>query len=101
MLIRAVEPVSPVAVAVRLDGPGRLTRGLGIDRTDNGADLVDGESIVVAAPERPVVGVSSGPRIGVDYAGEWAAAPLRFWETGNPRVSPIGAARVPRRRTPR
>jgi len=101
VLIRAVEPVAPPASSVRLDGPGRLTRGLGIDRADNGTDLVDLGALYIAEPERPVVDVSSGPRVGVDYAGEWAAAPLRFWETGNPRVSPIGAARIPRRRVPR
>jgi DNA-3-methyladenine glycosylase len=101
VLIRAVEPVSPASWPARLDGPGRLTRGLGIDRTDNGADLVEGAALSIAAPARPVEAVSAGPRVGVDYAGEWAAAPLRFWETGNPRVSPIGAARIPRRRAPR
>jgi DNA-3-methyladenine glycosylase len=101
VLIRAVEPVVPATPSVRLDGPGRLTRGLRIDRADNGTDLVEGDALFVAAPERPVVDVASGPRVGVDYAGEWAAAPLRFWEAGNPRVSPIGAARIPRRRAPR
>lgn len=101
VLIRAVEPVAPATLPVRLDGPGRLTRGLGIDRSDNGTDLVEVGALYIAAPARPVTDVSSGPRVGVDYAGEWAAAPLRFWEAGNPRVSPIGAARIPRRRTSR
>lgn len=98
-LIRAVElEEAGVLGAVRLDGPGRLTRALSIDRTDNGRDLVSDAALWVEAPQRPVEAVSEGPRVGVDYAGEWAAAPLRFWERGNPRVSPIGDARVPRRR---
>jgi DNA-3-methyladenine glycosylase len=33
-----------------------------------------------------------GPRIGVDYAGAWAAAPLRFHVRGNPHVSHRPAA---------
>jgi len=35
----------------------------------------------------PPAHVATGPRIGVGYAGEAAAWPLRFAEAGNPHVS--------------
>jgi DNA-3-methyladenine glycosylase len=50
-------------------GPARLCQALQIDRSFNGADLVDGEELYlergepVGAPE-----VAAAPRIGVDYA---------------------------------
>ena len=31
--------------------------------------------------------VARGPRVGIDYAGEWAGRPWRFWVRGNPWVS--------------
>jgi len=69
-------------------GPGRLCTVLGIDRGHGGEDLVTSSRIrleSVADPEAwPVV---RGPRVGVDYAGEWAAAPLRFRLEGHPSVS--------------
>ena len=100
VLIRAVElepaPGSPSSREARCDGPARLTRTLGINRADNGLDVVGGDRLWVEAPSRPVIGVSVGKRVGIAYAGEWVDAPLRFWETGNPGVSPVGEARVHR-----
>jgi DNA-3-methyladenine glycosylase len=90
VLIRALEP--DPGVDGRTDGPGRLCRALGIDRSHNGERL-DGERLYVTTGERrrglarPRAEVSSGPRIGVGYAGEWAEKPLRFWLTGNMWVS--------------
>jgi DNA-3-methyladenine glycosylase len=57
-------------------GPGNLGAAFGLDRTLNGADLLSG-------PVRLAAGVAPGrvertPRIGVDYAGKWAARRLRF-----------------------
>ncbi len=75
----------PAAVLIRgLDGvvgPGRLTKRLGINRTlndqpaapESGLHLED-HGIVVARQR-----VKTGPRVGIDYAGEvWAAKPWRF-----------------------
>lgn len=89
VLVRALEPARGLdggAAAAR--GPGKLTRALGISRHHNGTDLVRSDALYLApgsrvAPER----VACGPRIGVDYAGEWARAPLRFWIDGHPAVS--------------
>jgi DNA-3-methyladenine glycosylase len=66
-------------------GPGNLAAAFGIDRRLNGADLLDGpvrvcRAVAPAARERSA-------RIGVDYAGDWAAAPLRFVVPGDPHRS--------------
>jgi DNA-3-methyladenine glycosylase len=75
VLIRAVEIDGNL-----IDGPGRLCRAMRIDRSLNRADLTIGESIWFE--DRGVsVGkgkVAAHPRIGVDYAGEWAKIPWRF-----------------------
>jgi len=75
VLIRAVEIDGEL-----VDGPGRLCRAMQIDRSLNRADLTIGESLWFE--DR---GVSVGkedlgayPRIGVQYAGEWAKKPWRF-----------------------
>jgi DNA-3-methyladenine glycosylase len=76
VLIRALEPVAPLDGGT--NGPGKLCRALGITRTQNRADLVRGESLWIERRERPEVRVAATPRIGVDYAGEWAHKPWRF-----------------------
>lgn len=72
--------------AVRLaTGPGNLASAFGIDLRLNGADLLAGPIRLVP---RPVpVATYRTPRIGVDYAGEWAGRPLRFVITDDPRRS--------------
>jgi DNA-3-methyladenine glycosylase len=66
-------------------GPGNVTQALGVDRALDGSDLLDGP--VSTEPGSRAEAVSWGPRIGVDYAAEWAARPLRAWITGDPHVS--------------
>jgi DNA-3-methyladenine glycosylase len=71
---------------VRLaSGPGNVARALGIDRTFDGTDLVAGSVAVHARTRRPRI--LTGPRVGVDYAGRWAARPLRFWIADDRHVS--------------
>ncbi len=57
-------------------GPGNLALAFGIDRGLSGADLLDGP-VRLAHGSAPLA-VDRTPRIGVDYAGEWAARPLRY-----------------------
>lgn len=57
-------------------GPGNLGAAFGIDRALNGADLLAGP-LRLASGERPAR-IEGSARIGVDYAGAWAARPLRF-----------------------
>jgi DNA-3-methyladenine glycosylase len=86
VLIRALEPEP--GVAERTDGPGRLCKALRIDRRLDGASLA-GPIIFIErsgrAPAEEEIG--SGPRIGVDYAGDAAAWPLRFTWKGHPHLS--------------
>jgi DNA-3-methyladenine glycosylase len=67
-------------------GPGNVGRALGVDRRLNGTDLLDGPIRVEPRPGLPPA-MHRGPRIGVDYAGAWAAQPLRFWIADDRHVS--------------
>ena len=67
-------------------GPGNVGQALGVDRTLNGADLLDG-TVRIEPRIGPAPHVVRGPRIGVDYAGDWAARPMRFWIADDPHVS--------------
>jgi DNA-3-methyladenine glycosylase len=97
VLLRALAPEEGIAAmrarrpAARRDaelcaGPGRLCAALGVDLALDGADLVEGEALFLEGGA-PVADVVTGPRVGVDYAGEWARAPLRFAVAGDPHVS--------------
>jgi len=76
--MRRGDRISPASLT---DGPGKLCQALAVSRTEDGADLcvaesglsirTDGSSITEAMIRRL-------PRVGVDYAGEAAAWPLRF-----------------------
>ena len=86
VLIRAVEPILAIArdTLGPYDGPGKLTRALGITLKHYGVDLTRGP-ITVHAPasqERFEVGVS--PRIGISKSVD---LPLRFFIRGNRFVS--------------
>lgn len=89
VLVRAVEPID--GLLGRSDGPGRLCRALGIGRRLNGTDLT--RPPLYLEPGQPIddARVAQGPRVGVDYAGEWASRPWRFWIAGNPHVSRAAA----------
>jgi DNA-3-methyladenine glycosylase len=74
------------APGVRLAaGPGNLGSAFGLERTMNGADLLAGP-IRLAHGSRPSR-IERGPRIGVGYAGEWAARPMRFSIADDPHRS--------------
>jgi DNA-3-methyladenine glycosylase len=84
VLLRALEPV--YGIERRTSGPGLLCRAMGIDRRLNGCDLCGDELFITEADGEPFA-VIRRPRIGVDYAGEWAKSPLRFYIRDNPHVS--------------
>lgn len=101
VLLRALEPVVGVELT-RLRrgrhadpderlcaGPARLCQGMAVDRTLDGHDLTTGERLWLAAPLDVVqsADIAEGTRIGVPYAGDWAARPWRFWLAGHPSVS--------------
>ncbi|MHC2990454.1 3-methyladenine DNA glycosylase [Pontibacter sp. HJ8] len=99
VLVRAIEPLEGIEemllrrnmASVRPNltaGPGVLSIALGIDRKHYGTPLT-GNTIWVEdkGMEVPAEGIAIGPRIGVDYAGEDALLPWRFWLKGNKWVS--------------
>jgi len=88
VLIRAIEPIE--GIERRTDGPGRVCQALEIDRRLNGAPLAPPALWIEAG--QPVDAIARGPRIGVEYAGEWAERPWRFWVPGSRLVS-RGASR--------
>jgi DNA-3-methyladenine glycosylase len=66
-------------------GPGNLGAAFGLDRSHDGLDLVEGPVWIGRghAPRR----IARRPRIGVDYAGDWARQPLRLLDPDDPHVS--------------
>lgn len=87
VLVRAVEPVSGFPVGTRTAGPALLSAALRIDRSSNRHDLTAGEALWIEAPDAGVGEIAESPRIGVDYAGEWARRPWRFYVKASPHVS--------------
>jgi DNA-3-methyladenine glycosylase len=85
VLIRALEPVQNIGGSTK--GPGLLCQALAIDRRLNGHDLLSANFFVAASDRSEPFTIAVRPRIGVDYAGEWAAKPLRFYIEGNRFVS--------------
>jgi DNA-3-methyladenine glycosylase len=67
-------------------GPGNVARALGLDRSHDGHDLLDGPVRITPRPG-PMPRLSRGPRVGVAYAGDWAQLPLRFWIADDRHVS--------------
>jgi DNA-3-methyladenine glycosylase len=90
VLLRALEPVTGITAPSW--GPGLLCRALGIDRSFNGRDLRGRELWIQAPKTAPPLRIGTGPRIGVDYAGEWARRPWRFFDRDSPFVSTVTAA---------
>jgi DNA-3-methyladenine glycosylase len=89
VLIRAAEPLRGFADGARrpASGPGKLCASLGITLADKGRDLTHAGDFFVADAGGPAPPRASSRRIGVDYAGSWAARKLRFYVPGNPHVS--------------
>jgi DNA-3-methyladenine glycosylase len=99
VLVRAVEPEEGSelmrerrAVSKEREltsGPGKLCKALGIDRSFDGEDLTASRRVWLedaGARARPE-DVAEGPRVGIDYAEEYALKPWRFWIKGNAFVS--------------
>jgi DNA-3-methyladenine glycosylase len=90
VLVRAASPLVGLPDdPATLRGPGKLTRALAIGRAQDRVPLVD-DALYVARHRRVRDDeLAVGPRVGVDYAKEWAAEPLRFWLAGDPSVSKV------------
>ncbi len=101
VLVRAIQPVIGLEVMQGrrgkkkihpslTAGPGSLSQALGI-RTDwTGVDLLSGSAPVWIEDSSfrfSSSQISSGPRIGIDYAEEYRFVEWRFWLKGSPWVS--------------
>ncbi len=85
VLLRALEPVA--GIEGRTDGPARLCRAMGIDRSFDGHDLLSDDLYIRPPRAERAFRIARRRRIGVDYAGSWARRLLRFYISGNPYVS--------------
>lgn len=87
ILIRGIQPLEGVDIMIKrrntdfatlADGPGKLTKAMGITTSLNG-ELLTGDTIWLEDYSRiPEKHVKSGPRVGINYAGEDAKLPYRF-----------------------
>jgi DNA-3-methyladenine glycosylase len=99
ILIRAAEPVEGIDLMLHrrkktkkdfslTSGPGSLSLAFGISKIHNNIDItgsqiwIEDKGLLVKKSD-----IVAGPRIGVDYAGEWASRPMRFTIRDNPWVS--------------
>ena len=75
-------------------GPGCVAQCFGVDRDNDGDDLLAGAWEILVTPARAVGAYHSGPRVGVSGAGGRADFPWRFWLGGEPSVSAYRPGRV-------
>ncbi len=75
VLLRGAEPMDRWNVS--LSGPGKLARAFDITLADRGLDLT-GDDLYIVKDWQYHLETITTPRIGIDYAGEWKDAPLRF-----------------------
>jgi DNA-3-methyladenine glycosylase len=89
VLIRAAEPVPDSAPWLHASarGPGNICKAFGVKAAHNRADLCDPEGELIVLPRRRRPRIARGPRIGVEYAGKWAAEPLRFCDADSAHLS--------------
>ncbi len=90
VLSRAAKPLN--GWKADLSGPGWLTRAFQITRSENGLDLTGGQLYFLDDPVYQVR-VVSAKRVGIDYAGEWKDAPLRFLDADHSARDSLAEAR--------
>lgn len=93
VLIRALEPIkfktqNPKLLKNLANGPGKLCRWMRFDKSFNGEDLTKSKRIWLAGGLKIKRGqIAAAKRIGIDYAGDWAKKPWRFYIKDNLFVS--------------
>ncbi len=97
ILIRAAEPVEGIDIIRErrgkmpdrdlTSGPGKLCIALGIDKSFNGENFRGRRIRLEDFREFADAEIITGPRVGIDYAEEFAEMPWRFRLKDNPFVS--------------
>jgi len=86
VLLRAAE--GPEGTPVKLmSGPGRLCAAMGITVAESGTDLLSGGNLRLFRRNGESTAIGVSKRIGVEYAGEAADWPLRFFDKNSAAVS--------------
>lgn len=70
-----------------LSGPGRLCRAMRIDKAQDGLPLQSAELWIAEGEPVAAASIVAAPRVGVDYAGDAALWPLRFYVRDHESVS--------------
>ena len=92
ILVRAVEPLGGLEIMLKrrnklsidanlTNGPGKWTKAFGITTDFNSLDLTNKHSLIQihdSGIEISEENIMAGPRVGIDYAEEWAIKPWRF-----------------------
>ena len=81
VLIRALEPLSNIKLP--MNGPGKLTKAMKIDKRFNRTDLTRGNLVIAKGPAGKIT-VVTGKRIGLSRA---SGKLFRYYIKGNPHVS--------------
>jgi DNA-3-methyladenine glycosylase len=99
VLIRALQPVQgQETMLARMNtnsikritsGPGKLTKAMGIDRKMNGLSLVIDNLCIDECLSVSKSEIVTTTRIGIDYAGEDARLPWRFYLKDNGWISKV------------
>lgn len=86
VLIRALEPTLGIKGAT--NGPARLTKALGINLSHKGLDIT-GKTMYLEDRGDKIEEITETSRVGIEYAGEFAKKPWRFFLKGNKFVSKL------------
>jgi len=101
ILIRGIQPTDhedvmldhrPVTGFNLSNGPGKLTKAMGITRELDGWPINESSLLLDEAGSQTPKEIATSPRIGIPNKGKWTDEPLRFYVAGNPYVS-----RMPKR----
>ena len=97
VLIRALEPLDNKDIMLKIrkvksekyiaNGPGKLTKALGITSDDNNIDLTLGKNIWIEDDGYIPNKITETTRVGIDYAEEFKEKPWRFYISENNNVS--------------
>lgn len=97
VLIRALEPLDNKDLMLKIrkvkrekdiaNGPGKLTKALGITSDDNNIDLTLGKNIWIEDDGYVPNKITETTRVGIDYAEEFKDKPWRFYISENNNIS--------------